>query len=324
MKRIRIPALLAALLLLLSSCAAPDGGEEPSSAEEGAGEYVTFTDDLGRTVSLRPPKRVAAMIGSFAEVWCLAGGQESLVAASGNTWTSYDLGLREDVVNLGTINEPNLELLLAAQPDFIIASSNTASNVELEDTFASAGIPVAYFDVQDLDDYLRMLERCTQLTGDAESYERNGLAVQRQAEAVLARVPKRDAADAPKIVCLRVSGSSCKVKGSVDNVLGEMLADLGCINAADSDRTMLDSLSMEAVIAADPDYIFAVLQGSDTTDAQKMLEKSLLANPAWQSLRAVREGNFHLVEHSLYNLKPNARWGEAYEKLADILYPSEG
>ena len=54
---------------------------------------------------------------------------------------------------------------------------------------------------------------------------------------------------------------------------------------------------------------------------QKTLEKTLLTNPAWQSLRAVQEGNFHTLEHSLYNLKPNARWGEAYEKLADILYP---
>ena len=64
-----------------------------------------------------------------------------------------------------------------------------------------------------------------------------------------------------------------------------------------------------------------VLQGSDATDAQETLEKTLLSNPAWGGLRAVQEGRFHTLEHSLYNLKPNARWGEAYEKLADILYP---
>ncbi len=38
-------------------------------------------------------------------------------------------------------------------------------------------------------------------------------------------------------------------------------------------------------------------------------------------LKAVQEGRFYTLEHELYNLKPNARWGEAYEKLADILYP---
>ena len=26
------------------------------------------------------------------------------------------------------------------------------------------------------------------------------------------------------------------------------------------------------------------------------------------------------MDQQLYNLKPNARWGEAYEKLAEILY----
>ena len=27
------------------------------------------------------------------------------------------------------------------------------------------------------------------------------------------------------------------------------------------------------------------------------------------------------MDPNLYNLKPNGRWGEAYEKLADMLYP---
>lgn len=120
---------------------------------------------------------------------------------------------------------------------------------------------------------------------------------------------------------MRATGSSCKVKGSTDFLLGEMLADLGCINVADQDSALLEDLSLEAIMAADPDYIFVVLQGSDPTDAQQTLERTLLSNPAWQSLRAVQEGRFYTLEHSLYNLKPNARWGEAYEKLADILYP---
>ena len=104
-------------------------------------------------------------------------------------------------------------------------------------------------------------------------------------------------------------------------MLGEMLADLGCVNVADQDGTLLENLSLEAIIAADPDYIFAVLQGSDPTDAQKTLESTLLSNPAWGQLRAVQEGRFYTMDHALYNLKPNARWGEAYETLADILYP---
>ena len=55
---------------------------------------------------------------------------------------------------------------------------------------------------------------------------------------------------------------------------------------------------------------------------KRQLEETLLSDPAWAGLNAVQEGRFYTLEHSLYNLKPNARWGEAYEKLADILYPA--
>ena len=108
----------------------------------------------------------------------------------------------------------------------------------------------------------------------------------------------------------------------MDNLLGEMLADLGCVNVADTESALLENLSLEAIIQSDPDYIFAVLQGSDPTDAERALEKTLLTHPAWQNLRAVQEGRFYTLDHRLYNLKPNAKWGEAYEALANILYPT--
>ena len=55
---------------------------------------------------------------------------------------------------------------------------------------------------------------------------------------------------------------------------------------------------------------------------QAVLETTLLNNPAWQSLTAVQEGRYYVMDPNLYNLKPNARWGEAYEQLADVLYPA--
>ena len=93
------------------------------------------------------------------------------------------------------------------------------------------------------------------------------------------------------------------------------------MNVADSETSLLDNLSMEAIIRAQPDYIFVVVQGTDPTEAEALLESTLLSNPAWSTLTAVREGRYHVLDNSLYNLKPNARWGEAYEKLSQILYP---
>ena len=306
------------LALLLASCgkpAQPPAQSRPADDSSQTGK-ITFTDALGREFSLDRPRRAAAMIGSFADVWCLAGGQDTLVAAANDSWTAFELPLGEEVVNIGSSKEPNVELLLGAEPDFILASSNTAANLELLDTFEASGIPTAYFDILSFDDYLELLDLCTRLTGHPENFETCGAAVQAQVDAALARQD----GSAPTVLNIRASGSNCTVKGSEGNVLGEMLAEMGCVNVADRDGALLEDLSLEAIIQADPDYIFAVLQGADATDAMATLERTLLSNPAWSSLRAVREGHFHTMEHRLYNLKPNARWGESYEKLADILY----
>ena len=319
MKRL---CLMLVLLLALPACGAaePAGTGEPAGmTEPAAGERIVFTDDLGQEFAVEPPRRAAALIGSFADIWCLAGGRDVLAAAAGDAWTSFDLDLGEDVANLGAVKEPNLEVLLAAEPDLILASVNTAADLELKDTFAQAGIPAAYFEVDCFDDYLRMLEICARLTGQPERYEIYGENIRAQVDAALARQD----GSAPRVLYVRASGSSCKAKGSEGNVLGEMLAGLGCVNIADGGG-LLENLSLEGIIAGDPDYIFAVLQASDVNveKARESLNKALLSNPAWGTLRAVREGRFYTLDHRLYNLKPNARWGEAYEALADILYPN--
>lgn len=296
-------------ILMLTGC----GGAAAEQAAQSPAVY-SFTDDLGRSVQVESCERVAALIGSFADVWCLAGGKDSLVAAADDTWTSFDLGLDESVVHLGSIKEPSLEHLLAAEPDLVLASCNTDSNLRLRETLENAGITVAYFDVQSFYDYHRMLQICTDLTGCPENFTLYGEAVEEEIEAARAKI-----SGSPTVLCMRATGSSCKVKGSTDFLLGEMLADLGCVNVADG-SSLLEELSLEAIIAAEPEYIFVVLQGADPGDAMETLEKTLLTNPAWSSLKAVKEGRFHCLEHELYNLKPNARWGEAYEKLAEILY----
>ena len=299
-------------ILLVTGCSRR---EEPSVSQ---GAY-TFTDDLGRSVSLDAPARVAALTGSFADIWCLAGGKDTLVAAAGDAWTSFDLGLSEAVTDLGAIKQPDLERLMAANPDLILASSNTAAQAELLPVLEGAGLTVAYFNVTNFDEYCHMLSICTQLTGDESAYQTYGTALAKQIESAKARAD----GSAPTVLYIRATGTSCKVKNSRDSVLGEMLFDLGCVNIADSREMLLEQLSLEAILQADPDYVFAVLQGGDSTKAQKTLEQTLLSNPAWQSLTAVREGRFFVLEHELYNLKPNEKWGEAYEKLADILYPTE-
>ena len=232
------PLCLLAALLLAALCAC---GGAPAPAETAApaptagrpaATTLTFTDDLGREVTApAPPQRVAALLGSYADVWCLAGGQDTLVAAAHDAWTDFALDLGGDVADLGGLLEPNLEALIAAEPDFVLASSNTAAHLELQSALEELGIPVAYFDVNSFADYLAMLQTCTMLTGRDDLYQQNGLDVQAQVDDAKAQAD----GSAPTVLVLRAAGSSCKVKNSRGTVLGELLADLGAVNIADSD-----------------------------------------------------------------------------------------
>ena len=314
-------SILAALLcvLLLASCGAKPaeaGGKEPEAQTK---KTVTVRDDLDREITLETaPKRVAVLMGSFAETWLLAGGE--LIAAPKDAWEDFDLGLDDSVADLGSYQKISVEALFDLEPDLIIASANTKSQVEMKETLESAGVKALYFDVNGFEDYLRMLKTCTDLTGRADLYEKNGLQVQQQVEkAKTAAAAAAAEQGAPRVLLVRTAASGIHVKGSEGTVLGLMLRDLGCVNVADGSE-LLDNLSIEKIIEEDPDRVFIVMQGSDTEGAQKTLEENLLGNPAWSGLTAVQEGRVHYMDKQLYHLKPNNRWGIAYAELEKLLY----
>ena len=112
---------------------------------------------------------------------------------------------------------------------------------------------------------------------------------------------------------------SIRAKNSQDSVLGEMLAALGCINIADSDESLLENVSVEHILKEDPDFIFFAQVGDDMDEIKANVQKFIDENPIWQELTAVKEGRVYYMDKALYNLKPNDRWGEAYEKLNELL-----
>ncbi len=328
MKRKTILSTVLAAGLALTGCSrvsqeADKAAKEAENAVTEPAESISFTDDAGRTITLdKQPDRVAALIGSFADIWCTAGGSETLVAAAGDAWTSFDLDLPDSVQDLGAVKSPNTEVLLATEPDFVLASLKTEADKELEPVLENQGIPVAYFEVSDFDDYLRMLDICTQLTGDDEAYQTCGLDQQAQIDADIRLAETKPART---VLYLRASSKSVKAKGSKGSVLGEMLANLNTENVADNNDSLLENLSMEAIMAADPDDIFIVYQGKSGDDSSaKAQMESWLSDPAWQSLKAVQENRVHVMDPSLYNLKPNARWAQAYDELTDLLYGDTG
>ena len=305
-----IAAVIFAVMLSSVACTKPTASD--------SGDAVSFTDALGRSVSVeKNPRRVAALLGSFADVWTLAGGE--LCAAAEDAWEDFGLAL-ENCANLGGAHSPSLELLVASDPDLVIASASTASNVEMRGALEAMGITVAYFDVDCFDDYLYMLDICTEITGRRDLYEANGLAIKEEIDRIKAEYAAADIpAEERKILLLRAASSFVKAKGSRGTILGEMLADMGCINIADGDTTLLENLSVEAVIREQPYHVFVVTMGSDTEAAKRSLENMIKDSPAWSKLEAIKDGRLHIMDKRLFNLKPNARWAESYGVLYEKL-----
>ncbi|MBQ2279020.1 MAG: ABC transporter substrate-binding protein [Clostridia bacterium] len=304
----KIISLLAAAVFCFAGCA-------DDAAVSGG---YTFTDDFGRTVTVTSHERTAVLLGSFADIWTLAGGE--ICASAADAWEDFGLALPETTVNLGSLKTLSLEGLFAADPDFVIAGTRNHQDAAWQETLDAAGITAAYFDVLSFDDYLRMLKICTDITGREDLYEKHGTDVRTTVEKTIADAEKRAAEHgAPTVLLLRAAASGVKAKGSEGTVLGEMLADLGCVNIADSEESLLENLSLESILAADPDRIFVVPMGGDTEESRAIMEAMFAENPAWNELTAVREGRIYYMDKRLYNLKPNARWGEAYEKLEAIL-----
>ena len=301
----------------LGGCKATSGNETASNDNR-----VTFTDALGRELSVeKNPERTAALIGSFADVWTLSGG--TLCAAPEDAWEDFGLEL-PDAVNLGGAHSPGFEALLSSDPDFVIASASPAVNVDMKEQLENAGITVAFFDVDDFGDYLEMLDICTDITGRKDLFEKNGLNVKNEIDSIKAEFANADIPeDKRTVLLLRASAGFIKAKDSEGTILGEMLKDLGCINIADSDKSLLEDLSVESVIRNEPYRIFVVTMGDDTEKALSNLTRMMEENPAWGTLSAVKNDRLHVMEKKLFNIKPNAKWAQAYEKLSDILSEKE-
>lgn len=303
--------LFGTFAILLVACTKT---EAQGQAQELSASAITFTDSLGREVTVDNPQKVAVLMGSYVDVWQLAGGTASAVTQ--DAYSERDLNLPADTIHVGDLKAPNVEKMIESSIDFAILSAKTQEHVDLMATLEKVGIPSAYFTVDYFDEYLNMLKICTDITGNKDLYAQNGTDIQQQ---IADAIALSEGWDSPSILFVRAFSSGARSKGS-DNMTGAMLKDLGATNIADIDGAILENLSIENIIKDDPEYIFVVTMGASSEKAIKKLNENLTSNPAWAELQAVKNGNYIILPKDLFHYKPNARWGESYEMLAKILY----
>ena len=296
--RKRLLGLLLIALLLLPSIAGAEGA---------------LMDDRGTAIPTAAPRRVVSLYGSYAEAWAQAGG--TLVGATEDAVSERGMDLGEAQI-IGTTKEPNLELVLALDPDLVLLSLDIAAQVSAAEALEAAGVPCAAFRVDTWQDYARMMDVFTALTGRRDLYE----AIVPPMEAAIAQtIASAQAQNAPTVLLLRAYSTGVKAKAD-DNLAGAMLEDLGCVNIAARQPSLLEELTLEAIVVEDPDCIFISVMGGDEEAALGVVEETLGQNPAWQGLTAVQEGRVYVLPRDLFHYKPNARWAESYAYLYELLF----
>ena len=271
-------------------------------------------DDRGVVISASAPQQVVSLYGSYADAWLLAGG--ALAGVTDDAIQERHLALPEDVCIVGTTKIPNLELIVSLEPDLVLLSMDIAAQMQACDALEALGIACAAFRVDTWQDYDRMMNIFTQLTGRQDLYDAQLPPMAAQIQSILARAAEKAP---PSVLLIRAYSSGAKAKGA-DNLAGYILQDLGCDNIADRHEALLEELSLEAIVAENPDFIFVTIMGGDEEAALAALDASVGQNPAWQALDAVRQGRLYVLDKELFHYKPNARWGESYETLFKILY----
>lgn len=291
----RLARLLSLLLLLplLFSC----HGSHPEDTEAAA-----------------PPSRVAVLFSSLAEVWQEAGGRVAITVGESVTRGLVPPGT--PLVDGGAGKTINEELLLSYRPDLVVYSPDIPAQVKAAATAEKAGIATLALRVESFSDYGTAIRMATAVTKNTEAVA-NCERLAAEIEEIL--TAKRPEIEGKTLLFIRAgqTAASTKAKRGEDHFAAAMLGELGLCNIAEEAPLLLDTLSTEAILAADPDYIFFSLMGDE--EGARANVNTLLSRPEWQALTAVKEGRAFILPRALFHYKPCARWGEAYRYLIDAL-----
>ena len=296
--------MIVAIITIFAGC----GGSRPS------GE-TAVTETLQESAGEERPARVAAVSRSLAELWLLAGGE-----LAGVTEDASDLpGLTEETAVIGTVSKPGIEAILALDPDLVILSAELTAQQELREELELAGVACMPIEINGFDDYRTVMATLTDMTGREDLFEKNVTGVGEEIQNILggasARIAENEAEERT-FLAMRVSATKNKTLKK-DYFACEIFSDFGLKNIAE-DNSALDELNLEAVIAADPDYIFVIPQGKEN-EAQQSYREAFADHAVWGELRAVKSGRVFILPKDLFQYKPNARWGEAYGYIDELL-----
>jgi iron complex transport system substrate-binding protein len=317
--------LVTLLVTLMTACApqttatpAPVATDLPATeapateapAASPAPEALTFTDGLGREITLDgPAQRVISLAPSNTEILFAIGAGDQVV---GRDELSDYPEAAKSVTDIGPAFEAlNTELIVSLKPDLVLAAEiNTPEQVkQLEDL----GLTVYYLNNPlTLEDLYGNLEIVAQLTGHEDEAAalieslKSRVAVVDEKIAPISSRPgvfyELDATDPAKPF---TAGKGTFITQLIDRAGGYNIA---------SDLDGYPQMSLEQVVAADPAFIIL-------GDARYGVSpESIAQRPGWENLSAVKNGQVLPFNDDLVS-RPGPRLVDALEELAKLLRP---
>lgn len=247
----------------------------------GARAEVQAVDDAGHTVRLeQPARRIVSLAPHLTELLFAAGAGARVVGTV--AYSDHPPAARA-VARIGDSAQLDLERIVALRPELIVVWRNGNSAQQIE-RIAALGIPVYSSESRRLDGIARTLRRLGSLAGTEATAEARAEAF----EGRIAALRERYAGRRELRVFYQIwHRPLLTVNGS--HLISEALALCGAGNVFAGLAPLTPTVSMEAVVQADPDAIVTGSidpRGPDNLDAWRRLD----------SLRATRLGNLVVVD----------------------------
>ena len=319
--RLRLPSTLLFLAALVLAACAPAGSGSPSastfpsaSAAPSAPAHsvypLTLTDDAGRQVTIpAAPTRIVSLAPSNTEIACALDACDDLVGVTDIDDYPAQVADVEDVVIAAVVD---VEKVVAADPDLILAAGNEFTPTAVIDQLTGLGYPVLALYPQDLDEVYGDISLVGQAIDAIGAADELVTSLRARADAVVTAVA---GADRP-----RTFYEVAIFEGSIYTA-GEDSFLASLISLAGGEPILGDALStsiqLEDLISADPELI---LLGDATYDATVTAE-SVAARPGWGEMTAVKDGRIVVVLEDLVITRPGPRIVDGLEALARAIHP---
>lgn len=267
----------------------------------------SFVDDLGRKIYLaKAPTRIVSLAPSVTETLFAIGAGAQVVGVT--QFCDYPPEATQKP-KVGYAN-PNLESLVALQPDLII-SPQEFLKPDLLGKLEQLKIPVfilADKSVEDIFSHIQTLGRMLDRSTEAVAL---GMDLRQEIARLKARTQ-----DQPLVRVLYVLNSQPLITVGPGSFIDQLIGLAGGVNVAAKSATPYPRLSMEAVLQEDPEVlVFPVGKAEGISETEQQTWRQ------WTTITAVKQGRLRQIPADLLN-RPGPRIGKGLELLADILHPA--